>query len=112
MVGRGGVELARADGVFRPERSGANVPSSAHLAEPFGPIVAASLLWGLGWASGETLERGVPGHCLGRSCFRWRREGTGWSGGGEAEAEPSPPEGPGEPSACWEQAGGLLGAAE
>lgn len=104
--GRGGA------GWERMERFHPNVPlrtfPGARRAEPLGPVVA-ELLWGAGRASGGAREQGVPGHCLGRACFRWRREGAGWSGGGEAGAEPFPLEGPGEPSACWEPGGGLLG---
>ncbi|XP_069919230.1 cytohesin-2 isoform X1 [Oryctolagus cuniculus] len=57
--------------------------------------------------------RGVPGHCLGRARFRRRREGAGWRGGGEAGAEPFPPEGPGEPSGGrGGEAVGAAGSAE
>lgn len=107
--GRGGA------GWQQMERFSPNVPprttsptTTRALRSLFGPVVA-SLLWGAGRASGRAGERGVPGHCLGRACFRWQREGVGWSGGGEAEAEPFPLEGPGEPSACRERGGGLLG---
>ena len=91
-----------------PQRTTSH-PTTRALRSLFGPVVA-SLLWGSGRASGRARERGVPGHCLGRACFRWQREGVGWSGGGEAGAEPLPLEGPGEPSACRERGGGLLGA--
>lgn len=94
------------DGVFRPERCAANVTPGVRRSESFGPVVALFCGARDGLPAGP--ERDVPGHCLGRACFRWRREGAGWSSGGEAGVEPFPLEGPGEPSACWEREGGLL----
>lgn len=104
-AGRGSSVPPRA---FRRERSPANIPPGARRAASFGPVVDY-LLWSARRASGGAREQGVPGHCLGRACFRWRREGAGWSDGGEAGAEPFPLERLGEPSACWEPRGGLLG---
>lgn len=83
-VGPAGSRWSLSSQTFRLERyswcspGGAVRPRLCHL---------AFVGHGMGFRRGP--KRAVPGHCLGRSCFRWRREGTGWSGRGEAGAEPS-----------------------
>lgn len=108
MVGRGGAGPAGSGWSVSTRTSRSEHPSRRALRGAVRPRRRLAFVGrGTGFRRGP--RQGVPGHCLGRACFRWRREGAGWSGGGEAGAEPFPLEGPGEPSACWELGGGLLG---
>lgn len=108
MVGQGGAGPAGSGwsvwtGTFGRERPSRRAPRGA-----LGPRRSLAFVGrGTGFRRGPRAGRSRP--LCGPSLFPVAAGGAGWSGGGAAGAEPFPLEGPGEPSACWEPGGGLLG---